>query len=627
MLDIGREQTVVDKLATLNENIADAEKRQAEGGVWNRFVANSNAYNLEDMIKKRDALQAQITTEDVLSDAITKHNQAEQKRIKIQQDADRSGQQYLTNSDRRAKAIQQETKFLEAGAITAEEYAKRLSRINEMYKDPEPPKARKGKAYTEDAGTRLLDQLNQQYATLQEQYTATEKIGSSQQALIKWEQQLSDIKGKKTLTAEQKSLLASQDAITAQLQKNAALEKEIAIRKDAEKLTAYQGNLSSGLRNDATDLQNSLNSNTVMSEEQKRQQEISKIVSSYQDKQAELTNQRTTGQISGDLYQQETQALQNALNQRLAMQQSYYAQVDQLNGNWQAGVMNGMQSYLNSVPTLYEASTSAVTSVLSATESAISSNFSAMLEGTESLSEGFQGIAVGMGQAVIDALTKMAAQWLVYEAVQLLVGKTTAASSVSALTGNAIAMSAMAQLNAYASTAAIPIVGPALAPAAMAAAAAISTPLVATVTAASASSLAGFQTGGYTGNGGVSEIAGVVHGKEYVFDAAATKRIGLSNLEALRNGGSLDATLSKPGFGTGNKNVSGGNSTVNHVTVNAPPVTINGNPSDATVLLVNQAAVKGARDGYKMALNDIASKSGKISLTLRNQWVVRPKNK
>jgi phage-related minor tail protein len=51
MLDIGREQTAADKLATLNESIADAQKRQAEGGVWNRFVANSNGYDLEGMIK------------------------------------------------------------------------------------------------------------------------------------------------------------------------------------------------------------------------------------------------------------------------------------------------------------------------------------------------------------------------------------------------------------------------------------------------------------------------------------------------------------------------------------------------------------------------------------------------
>lgn len=47
--------------------------------------------------------------------------------------------------------------------------------------------------------------------------------------------------------------------------------------------------------------------------------------------------------------------------------------------------------------------------------------------------------------------------------------------------------------------------------------------------------LFGFARGGYTGNGPVSAAAGVVHGQEYVFSAAATKAIGVSNLDAIHN--------------------------------------------------------------------------------------------
>ena len=43
-------------------------------------------------------------------------------------------------------------------------------------------------------------------------------------------------------------------------------------------------------------------------------------------------------------------------------------------------------------------------------------------------------------------------------------------------------------------------------------------------------------TGGYTGNVGTSQVAGVVHGQEYVFDAPSTKRIGVDNLERMRSG-------------------------------------------------------------------------------------------
>lgn len=54
--------------------------------------------------------------------------------------------------------------------------------------------------------------------------------------------------------------------------------------------------------------------------------------------------------------------------------------------------------------------------------------------------------------------------------------------------------------------------------------------------AISALSPKGFKTGGYTGNMGVNDVAGQVHGQEYVFDAQATKRIGVNNLEAMRSG-------------------------------------------------------------------------------------------
>lgn len=50
---------------------------------------------------------------------------------------------------------------------------------------------------------------------------------------------------------------------------------------------------------------------------------------------------------------------------------------------------------------------------------------------------------------------------------------------------------------------------------------------------------AGFQTGGYTGNGGVSDVAGVVHGQEYVLNAAATKRVGIGTLDAINSGANM----------------------------------------------------------------------------------------
>ena len=74
---------------------------------------------------------------------------------------------------------------------------------------------------------------------------------------------------------------------------------------------------------------------------------------------------------------------------------------------------------------------------------------------------------------------------------------------------------------------------------------------------------AGFKQGGYTGNMSASQVAGVVHGQEYVFDAAATKRIGVDNLNAMRRGDSPkgvgDVNINVNVDAKGNTQVSGDN--------------------------------------------------------------------
>ena len=52
---------------------------------------------------------------------------------------------------------------------------------------------------------------------------------------------------------------------------------------------------------------------------------------------------------------------------------------------------------------------------------------------------------------------------------------------------------------------------------------------------------AGFKSGGYTGNYGTNQVAGVVHGQEYVLNAEATKRVGINTLNAINNGGTIQA--------------------------------------------------------------------------------------
>ncbi|MFV5310422.1 tape measure protein [Acinetobacter baumannii] len=62
-----------------------------------------------------------------------------------------------------------------------------------------------------------------------------------------------------------------------------------------------------------------------------------------------------------------------------------------------------------------------------------------------------------------------------------------------------------------------------------------------------AQTIAGFSSGGYTGDMGRGDVAGVVHGQEYVLNAAATKRVGVDTLNAINSGGSFERTVSSSG--------------------------------------------------------------------------------
>lgn len=586
MLNIGREQTVVDKLATLNENIADAQKRQAEGGVWNRFVANSNAYNLEDMIKKRDALQAQITTEDVLSDAITKHNQAEQKRIKIQQEADRSGQQYLTNSDRRAKAIQQEAKFLEAGAITAEEYAKRLSRINEMYKDPEPPKARKEKAYAEDAATRLLDQINQQTAAMQSQIGASDKLNSATQARVKFEQQISDLKSKTQLTADQQSILARSQEILQAYKNQEALQNSVKTLDDYQKMQEQvksKDEQTNNLLRERIELLEKARATGKLKPGEYEQTRANiykntpvELPSTVKSVIGNLTP--TGGELSGTFnglqnqYGQLDQA-QQQLQAWLQAQEDAYAKAGQITADGEARMTAIRQQAAQANQAIewqkYEIITSATQSIMDS--------------GLQILSDGF-----GQQSAIYKAAFAASKAYAIAQSM-VAINAGIAQAANGPFPANIIAMASVA-----AQTASI-------------------------VSNIKAVADAGFMSGGYTGNGATRSISGVVHGQEYVFDAAATKRIGVSNLEAIRNGG-LDATLSKPGYGTGAANVSHNATSQNVYNFTGSPISINGNPDDRTILMVKEAQRQGAIEGYQMMVNDLATGKGKGSKALSSGW-------
>ncbi|HHI4996233.1 TPA: phage tail length tape measure family protein [Vibrio parahaemolyticus] len=124
--------------------------------------------------------------------------------------------------------------------------------------------------------------------------------------------------------------------------------------------------------------------------------------------------------------------------------------------------------------------------------------FASAIMDSENAGDAFKSMAKGMAQSMLAALGKIMAQRLVMWALEKTMLKGEAAGEVARVTSEAQSASLLSAIHAYSSTAAIPVVGPVLAPAAAGTALAATQPIAAAATAAASAGFAGaFDNGGY----------------------------------------------------------------------------------------------------------------------------------
>ncbi len=352
--DIGR-PNIDDDIARMEANLASAKR--GEVGYFQDQQKMVEFYTDElQFLKDKKAAQEENAKYD------KDHADSEERTLQAMTKADALEKAAWTNSRKRAEALKEYERALDIirqknpsdSRLAPDTVARVKANIAEQYKDPA---TRKGPAYREDAGTKALDQARQQYSVLQQQYGLIgaqrgemQKLGEAGQALVRWEQQLAEIKGKQVLTADQRSLLASQDLITSQLKKNAALEREMQLRKvateEAQKLSAFQANLNSQLQRASVVLESNLAGIGMGDVSRQRMQERLNIEQQYQQQLDNLEQQHNEGRISQGLYEKETEALRKALDERLAMQAKYYEDVDAAQADWSLGARSAFASYL-----------------------------------------------------------------------------------------------------------------------------------------------------------------------------------------------------------------------------------------------------------------------------------------
>lgn len=334
MLDIGREDSIDEKIRIVTAKLKVVRTAYAREQAQNEL----NSLNMQKQMQQ-DASGAAVIGQKNNDNAI-----AAQKYVNDLTD------QTLTKAQKRTKEQDKLTKAIKDGAkITTEQEKALRANIDDKYKDPKTPKA---KSYAEDAATRLVDQLRQQQQLLLSQADTGDKIGAQQQELIKWEKQLADIKSKGTLTADQKSLLANADIISAQYEQNAALERQIATREKLLALDKARADISRTIANResqyATD---ELFASGGMS--QNAQQEYTQRLSleqSYNDKITQLRQQRATAtsDIAREEIDQEIQLQQQAMTTELNMYVAHINRMNAARGSFTAGASRAWQEYQDS---------------------------------------------------------------------------------------------------------------------------------------------------------------------------------------------------------------------------------------------------------------------------------------
>lgn len=292
-----------------------------------------------------------------------------------------------------------------------------------------------------------------------------------------------------------------------------------------------------------------------------RSREMLSIQRGFIEQQRQLQQEYAkTGDKS--LYDKQTDALNSAMKERISIQEDYYKSVDAMQSDWMSGMSDGLANWLDDSSN-YSASAA----------SAVSNGLGSALDNVADMLIGNKASWKDWMTSVLSMIVKIGLQMA---AVNLISG---IVSSVGGAAGGAAA-------------------GGAAAGAGSTGAMGMSTGYQAYV--------GGFDGGGFTGQGGKFEPAGVVHKGEFVFTKEATERIGVENLYDMMRGYATGGLVGSMG--------SGGNTTpaINRNPANGPsisvsvPITIEGGGAGETSTANTTDAAKQLEGMMKKTINDWA---------------------
>lgn len=359
-LEIGRQETPQQVLAAARQKVADLEEQQRGWGI---------KWGLDDALKlAREELriaQARVDTVEGLAKVEGDYQQRQQAGIKAARENERILAGTLTKQQQLNKALDEYRRNNEAiraagGILDPKKVAAEEAAIRRKFATSAGGSA--SRETRDDVVTRLVLASRERQAALQAQIDGEERLGAAARALVQFEQQIADLKEKKTLTAEQKQLLAGQERVRVELQAEAALERQNKAIEERKKQEEEAARIRErGLQRaialeqqlaDANEMRRAqydqalagMNLGPQAQERMRGEQALQREFARLQAREA--IQHAKEGTLDSDEYRRSVAAIKASLDQALADHATYYERLRIMQGDWRIGASAALNAYL-----------------------------------------------------------------------------------------------------------------------------------------------------------------------------------------------------------------------------------------------------------------------------------------
>ncbi|WP_223506842.1 phage tail tape measure protein [Pseudomonas sp. GL-RE-29] len=347
--DIGRAEESSKRIADLSQQIAAAQsalKGDPDDTDAQKKLANSKL-ELDFLVKQRDTAAA-IAAAQALDGSRQKDAIAAAERIDALTKSAFTNEQLRGAEIKKYKADLDKIREVNPNDTRLNQAAvdKNIANINDKYKDP------KVAAVRSDAGAQMLLTLRAQESSLSAQLKSDDKLTEAERKRAEITQQIADLKTRSVLTADQKSLLASEAGIKAQLDKNVAVAEEVRLHNETIKLQERSAQIQASITS-ASESKNDQRTSQLSfiglgRQAAERAAEDAATRKEFQRYQDQLNKATPADQLGGSAYNVESGKIRAKLDEALAANQDYYDQLAAKQSDWKNGATASFQDYLES---------------------------------------------------------------------------------------------------------------------------------------------------------------------------------------------------------------------------------------------------------------------------------------